>query len=102
MKTPKYINPFELKTELEEGSKILLLDVRRKEECDITKLQNITNIELQNLIGNERQLQDATKICIICKAGIRALKAFYLMPEEIQEKSYILEGGMDYWNSCNP
>ncbi len=80
---------------LERGA--IILDVRTDVECKECSVLPAVNIEVSKLKGDEEVLKKASKIYIMCKAGVRATKAYQKMPEEIAQKAFVVTGGMDFW-----
>ena len=90
------ITAAELKARLDSGSlDALLIDVREKDEWDITHIPQARLIPLQTIPAHADSLPRDTEIIIHCKAGMRSARACeYLMSLGFENVTNV-EGGMD-------
>lgn len=92
----KEINPSELKSKLDNGVPIILVDVRNPEEHEICNLGGIL-IPLSELPGRLDELSKSDQIVVHCKLGGRSAKAVALMMEEGFSDVTNLSGGINAW-----
>lgn len=87
----------QLKTMLEEGKKLTLLDVREPQEWDITHLENAKSIPLGDLPQRLNELDTADEIVAYCHHGMRSAKAIGFLQQMGFKKLKNLAGGIDAW-----
>lgn len=87
----------QLKTMLEEGKKLTLLDVREPQEWDITHLENAKFIPLGDLPQRLNELDTADEIVAYCHHGMRSAKALGFLQQMGFKKLKNLAGGIDAW-----
>ena len=93
----KSITPAVLKTKLDAGENLRLLDVREAWEYDLCNIEGSMNISMSNIdqIQNEMNMDD--EIIVICHHGMRSFQvANYLETKDYRNISN-LEGGVDAW-----
>ena len=87
----------QLKTMLDEGKKLTLLDVREPQEWDITHLENAKFIPLGDLPQRLNELDTADEIVAYCHHGMRSAKAIGFLQQMGFKKLKNLAGGIDAW-----
>ncbi len=68
------LTPLELKTELEGGSKIVLVDVREADELEISALPGIVHIPLGEIETRYEEIPRDQDVVIVCRSGSRSGK----------------------------
>lgn len=93
------MKPAELKQKLAKNEKVLLLDVREKEEFEEGgAIENARNVPMGKVFvqAGQGKLPKDQKIVTICKKGGRC----EIVARELREKGYDiehLEGGIEAW-----
>ncbi len=94
----KAISPVELKSRLDVGEKIFLLDVREEQEWAIGHLAGATLIPMWNISGLLHELPDDRPIVAICHHGVRSANVAALLVQNNFDQVYNLTGGIDAWS----
>jgi rhodanese-related sulfurtransferase len=98
MPIPLALTPAELKTRLERGDRLVLLDVREDEEFAICHLPGSLHIPMGELSARLSELDpDAPTVCI-CHHGIRSASVAGALAERDFGEVYNLTGGVDLWS----
>ena len=88
----------ELKTKLDSGDNIFVLDVREPHEFDIAHLEGTTLIPLGQLPNRVNELNSADDIVVHCKSGMRSAKAVRFLQQAGFQKVKNLKGGILAWS----
>lgn len=92
------INPGGLKRHLDQGEKLVLLDVREPWEYDLCRIEGSINIPMTELQDRLEELDRDGDIVVICHHGARSFHAAsYLEITGFGRKIMNLEGGIDAW-----
>ncbi len=93
------LSVLEFKRLLDSNKKIAILDVRENEELAFAKLENFLHIPLMLLEENLEKWMDYSKQAefkvVICKSGIRSMKAVEFLNSVLDERHLNLEGGIN-------
>ena len=93
------ISVFEFKELLDSNQKIAILDVRENEELVFSKFENFLHIPLmllqQEIDQWKTYSENAEHKVVICKSGIRSMKAVEFLNDTLNEKHLNLEGGIN-------
>ena len=89
--------PRDLKSRIDRGEDIFLLDVRERQEWDISRLQGAKLIPLGTLPYSLGELNTADEIVAYCRSGMRSRKAVQLLREAGFRKVQNLTGGINAW-----
>lgn len=93
----KTIKADEVKTKLENGETLFLIDVRENEEVREGMIPEAVHIRMGDIPGHLDQFNKETEYIIICKAGGRSHRVCeYLTAHGY--KAVNMVGGMDDWN----
>ena len=93
------ISPTELKSRLDKGDQLVLLDVREQWEFDLAKLNGSTLIPLATLPQSLGKLNPDTEIVAICHHGMRSADATNFLLQQGFSKVKNLVGGIDAWSA---
>lgn len=93
------ISPTELKTRLDKGEKLVLLDVREQWEYDLAKLNGSTLIPLATLPQSLSKLDPKSEIICICHHGMRSADATNFLLQQGYPNVKNLVGGIDAWST---
>jgi adenylyltransferase/sulfurtransferase len=92
------ISATELKSKLDAGENIFVLDVREPHEFDICRLDGSTLIPLGQLPSRVSELNSADEIVVHCKSGMRSAKAVDFLQKAGFGKVKNLAGGILAWS----
>src|SRR5215203_3389854 len=68
------ISPQELKMRLDQGTSVVLLDVREDEEVAIVRLPGAVHIPMGEVPGRLHELDPDKEIIVYCHHGVRSLR----------------------------
>lgn len=99
----------ELKTRLDGGEAIILIDVREDRECAVSALPGSTQIPVAQVaqriaeVRALREAQPAAALVCYCKGGVRSAKAADVLIKGGLDNVLSLQGGMLAWaRDCAP
>lgn len=92
------IDPLQLKEKLDKSDDIFLLDVRKPEEYQISKLEGSKLIPLSELPERVAELSTSDEIVVYCRSGARSAKAVEFMRDAGFRKIKNLVGGINAWS----
>ena len=92
------ISPKELRTRLDKGDKLVLLDVREEWEYSLAKLDDSTLIPLGTLPQSLNRLNRDSEIIAICHHGMRSADATNFLLQQGFHNVKNLVGGIDAWS----
>ena len=92
------ITPTELKTRLDAGDDVFVLDVREPHEYEIARIEGTTLIPLGTLPQHIHELDATADIVVHCKSGVRSGKAQRLLKEMGFSRVTNLTGGILRWS----
>ncbi len=87
----------ETKSLIQENPDLVVLDVRTKEEYEISHLQNAILIPVSELAGQLAELDKDKKILVYCNTGIRSAMASKILVNNGFSSVYNMLGGIDDW-----
>ena len=93
------ISPKELKTSLDKGDKLVLVDVREEWEYSLAKLDGSILIPLGTLPQSLAQLTRDSEIIAICHHGMRSADATNFLLQQGFTNVRNLVGGIDAWST---
>lgn len=92
------ITPVRLKSRLDAGEDLFVLDVREPHEFEIAKIPGTTLIPLGSLPQHVHELDSTADIVVHCKSGFRSGKAQRLLKEMGFSRVTNLTGGILRWS----
>jgi len=92
------ITPIDLKQRLDNGEKLVLLDVREPWEFSLAKIEGSVLIPLGSLPGSLDKLDQAAEIVAICHHGMRSADATGFLLQQGFKSVKNLIGGIDAWS----
>jgi rhodanese-related sulfurtransferase len=92
------MSPQEVKVKLDQGKKIVLVDVREPWEVAINRLEGSVHIPLADLGQRYKELDSQAEVISYCHMGVRSMKATQFLKQQGFEKARNLEGGIDAWS----
>jgi len=93
------ISPKELKTSLDKGDKLVLVDVREEWEYSLAKLDGSILIPLGTLPQSLARLTRDSEIIAICHHGMRSADATNFLLQQGFTNVKNLVGGIDAWST---
>ena len=93
------ISPKELKTSLDKGDKLVLVDVREEWEYSLAKLNGSILIPLGTLPQSLGRLNRDSEIIAICHHGMRSADATNFLLQQGFQNVKNLVGGIDAWST---
>ena len=93
------ISPKELKSSLDNGDKLVLVDVREEWEYSLAKVDGSILIPLGTLPQSLAQLNRDSEIIAICHHGMRSADATNFLLQQGFQKVKNLVGGIDAWST---
>jgi rhodanese-related sulfurtransferase len=93
------ISPKELKTRLDKGDKLVLLDVREDWEYSLAKIDGSILIPLGTLPQSLTRLNRESEIIAICHHGMRSADATNFLLQQGFSNVKNLVGGIDAWST---
>ena len=93
------ISPKELKTRLDKGDKLVLLDVREDWEYSLAKIDGSILVPLGTLPQSLPRLNRESEIIAICNHGMRSADATNFLLQQGFSNVKNLVGGIDAWST---
>jgi rhodanese-related sulfurtransferase len=92
------IAPEELKSLLDRGSDVVVLDVREQWELDTASMAHHEHIPMNEIPARFSQELDQEKhIVVVCHHGVRSMNVTMWLRRQGFEKVQSLAGGIDRW-----
>jgi rhodanese-related sulfurtransferase len=92
------VTPQEVKSKLDRGDKIVLVDVREPWEFAINRLNGAIHVPLAELGRRFQELTPEAEIVCYCHVGVRSLKAAEFLKQQGYQNARNLAGGIDAWS----
>ena len=93
------IEPKELKAKLDQGAKVILVDVREPWEVQICSIAGAKLVPLNTLPANMEVFGEAEEIVIYCHHGVRSLNAAAWLRAQGVNRARSLTGGIERWST---
>ena len=87
----------DIKSRLDKGEPLSIIDVREAEELAIAKLDVATHIPLGDLPDKLEILEKSDSYAILCRSGMRSARATLFMTEQGFTDVVNIEGGIMRW-----
>ena len=97
MSIVKQLQPLELKSKLDRGQDLFLLDVREGWEFALAAIEGSENFPMGEVVDRQQEFAFEEEIVVICHYGARS----QLAAQELSEcgfNVYNLVGGIDAWS----
>lgn len=91
------ITPAELKTRMDRGDRLVIVDVREPHEYEISRIEGSRLLPLGQVPERMHELSSADEIILHCKAGLRSAKALAILRQAGFGRLRNLTGGIDRW-----
>jgi sulfur-carrier protein adenylyltransferase/sulfurtransferase len=93
----KGIAPLELKTRLDDGEDIMVIDVREDWELEMSKLEGVVHIPMSDIPDSVSQLPKDKPVVIICRTGSRSTNVVKWLETQGFSNMLNLDGGINRW-----
>ncbi|MGE4092992.1 MAG: rhodanese-like domain-containing protein [Candidatus Binatia bacterium] len=87
----------QLKTRLDAGDEVVLLDVREPEEVALVRLPGAIHIPMGEVPGRLHELDPDKEIVVYCHHGVRSLRVANFLAQRDFTQVTSLAGGIDAW-----
>jgi rhodanese-related sulfurtransferase len=91
------LGPLQVKSRLDAGEPLRLLDVREPWECAIAQLSGSINIPMAEIPARWQELDADADIVVVCKAGSRSRRVAQFLSAHGFGRVANLSGGIDAW-----
>ena len=91
------ITPEELKSRLDCGEKLILIDVREPQEYEICRIEGAQLIPMWEFPGRVQELNPEDSIVVFCHSGGRSAQVVFWLAQQGFKKVKNLQGGIDAW-----
>ena len=92
------ILPTELKSKIDRGEEVYLLDVREPWEHQLCRIEGARLLPLGSLAASLQTLPDVDELICYCHHGMRSLDAAAWLRGQGFEKAKSLAGGIERWS----
>jgi rhodanese-related sulfurtransferase len=93
------ITPEEVKTQLDQGEKFTLLDVREPWEFETAQIEGAKLVPMGEIPSRAHQEFDPEEhIVVICHHGVRSMNVTAWLRQQGFEKAQSMRGGIDAWS----
>jgi adenylyltransferase/sulfurtransferase len=92
------VAPQEVKAKLDQGEKLVLVDVREPWEYAINRLNGAIHIPMAEFGRRYQELDPEAEIICYCHMGVRSLKCAQFLKQQGFSKAKNLAGGIDAWS----
>jgi len=92
------IDPVTLKTRLERGESVLILDVREPFEIALAPFPGATHIPMGDIPSRLTELDPDQETVVVCHHGVRSAQVVMYLAQNGFERVLNLSGGIDAWS----
>lgn len=92
------IQPYEVKQMMDEGKKLLLLDVRQPMEVQAAKIEGSVNIPMGEINSRIGELSPGTTTIVHCHHGMRSAQVASILLKAGFKDVLNMAGGIDQWS----
>lgn len=93
----------QIQQRLQDGDKLMLLDVREPNEYAFAHIEGSLHIPLRQLPERAEELEKDLDIVVLCHHGMRSQQACFFLEQYGFNRLYNLKGGIDAWSlTCDP
>ena len=93
------VTPGEVKSRLESGEALRLIDVREQREFDICRIEGARLIPMNSIPLHLQELDDdGAPIVVFCHHGVRSLSVVDWLRRQGVENCRSMAGGIDLWS----
>ena len=92
------ITPADVQARLEQGEKLVLIDVREPWEYALCRIEGAKHVPLGSLAASLETLPDVDEVVCYCHHGMRSLDAAAWLRFQGIERAKSLAGGIERWS----
>jgi rhodanese-related sulfurtransferase len=92
------IDPVTLKTRLDRGERVLILDVREPFEIALAPFPGATHIPMGDIPSRLTELDPDQETVVVCHHGVRSAQVAMYLAQNGFERVLNLSGGIDAWS----
>ncbi len=95
------VSPQEVKSRLDAGEKLVLIDVREPDEHQLTRIEGADLIPMNTIPARLQELDglaDEAPLIIFCHHGMRSLSVVNWLRQQGVEACQSMSGGIDLWS----
>lgn len=92
------IDPATLKTRLDRGESVLILDVREPFEIALAPFPGATHIPMGDIPSRLTELDPDHETVVVCHHGVRSAQVAMYLAQNGFERVLNLSGGIDAWS----
>ena len=92
------ITPADVKARLDQGEKLVLIDVREPWEYALCRIEGAKHVPLGSLAASLETLPDVDEVICYCHRGMRSLDAAAWLRFQGIERAKSLAGGIERWS----
>jgi len=92
------IDPVTLKTRLDRGERVLILDVREPFEIALAPFPGATHIPMGDIPSRLTELDPDRETVVVCHHGVRSAQVAMYLAQMGFERVLNLAGGIDAWS----
>ena len=92
------ITPADVKARLDQGEKLVLIDVREPWEYALCRIEGAKHVPLGSLAASLETLPDVDEVICYCHRGMRSLDAAAWLRFHGIERAKSLAGGIERWS----
>ena len=94
------ISPLEVKTKLEQGEPIILVDVRSDAELEIASIKGAIHVPREDVHERYKEISDdpLAQIVVFCHHGMRSEEAMHQLWGLGFQETKLMAGGIDAWS----
>jgi rhodanese-related sulfurtransferase len=92
------ITPADVKARLEQGEKLVLIDVREPWEYALCRIEGAKHVPLGTLAASLETIPDVDEVICYCHHGMRSLDAAAWLRFQGIERAKSLAGGIERWS----
>jgi rhodanese-related sulfurtransferase len=96
---PIETQPSEVKTQLDNGDSIVLLDVRQPEEVQAASIKGAVCIPMGEVMNRIDELKQDAETIVFCHHGMRSMQVATLLEQRGFKNVKNLAGGINAWAS---
>lgn len=94
----KTISVEEVKQQIVDSSKLVVVDIREAYERDICHIEGSIHVPMGNISKRVGEIPSTEKIGILCRSGKRAEATVNLLEKDFEiDNVYLIEGGILQW-----
>ena len=91
------VTPQEVKSRLERGDRLVLVDVREPWEVQLVSLKEAQHIPMEEMPWRVEELNPEDEVVVLCHTGVRSGMVVQWLRSQGFGRAWNLQGGIDAW-----